>query len=181
MSTLQVENLIGPTSGSNANKVIVPSGQTLYAAGHVIQVVGTTATGQTETSSQGFVNTASTATITPKFSTSKVLVLHSAGGLFRNHGTDWNTTGVSAIMQLSRNGTATSFSQSRWAYSSVGQFIGINWSFSYLDSPSSTSALTYLVAIGKDNTVGTIGYNDNSGNVSGQPKLATLTLMEIAQ
>ena len=29
MSTLQVENLIGPTSGSNANKVIIPSGQTL--------------------------------------------------------------------------------------------------------------------------------------------------------
>jgi hypothetical protein len=38
MSTLQVENLIGPTSGSNANKVIIPSGQTLHAPGHVIQV-----------------------------------------------------------------------------------------------------------------------------------------------
>jgi hypothetical protein len=33
MSTLQVENLIGPTSGSNANKVIIPSGQTLDASG----------------------------------------------------------------------------------------------------------------------------------------------------
>ena len=46
MSTLQVENLIGPTSGSNANKVIIPSGQTLDASngfvapvGHVIQSV----------------------------------------------------------------------------------------------------------------------------------------------
>ena len=38
MSTLQVENLIGPTSGSNANKVIIPSGQTLHAPGHAIQV-----------------------------------------------------------------------------------------------------------------------------------------------
>ena len=43
--TLQVENLIGPTSGSNANKVIIPSGQTLDAsaativpnAGYVVQ------------------------------------------------------------------------------------------------------------------------------------------------
>ena len=33
MSTLQVENLIGPTSGSNTNKVIIPSGQTLDASG----------------------------------------------------------------------------------------------------------------------------------------------------
>ena len=44
MSTLHVENLKGLTSGGNANKVIIPSGQTLDAsnglttpAGHVIQ------------------------------------------------------------------------------------------------------------------------------------------------
>jgi len=38
MSTLKVENLTGITSGANANKVIVPSGQTLIAPGHVLQV-----------------------------------------------------------------------------------------------------------------------------------------------
>ena len=42
MSTLHVENLKGLSSGGNANKIIVPSGQTLTAsAGHVIQVVQT--------------------------------------------------------------------------------------------------------------------------------------------
>ena len=39
MSTLHVENLKGLSSGGNANKIIVPSGQTLTAPGHVIQVV----------------------------------------------------------------------------------------------------------------------------------------------
>ena len=46
MSTLHVENLKGLSSGGNANKIIIPSGQTLDAsngfvapAGHVIQVV----------------------------------------------------------------------------------------------------------------------------------------------
>ena len=34
--TLQVENLIGPTSGANTNTVSIPSGQTLHAPGHVI-------------------------------------------------------------------------------------------------------------------------------------------------
>jgi len=33
MSTLQVDNLIGQTSGSNANKIIIPSGQTLSLGG----------------------------------------------------------------------------------------------------------------------------------------------------
>ena len=32
MSTLIVENLKGPTTGSNANKIIVPSGQTIDAS-----------------------------------------------------------------------------------------------------------------------------------------------------
>jgi hypothetical protein len=41
MSTLQVENLIGPTSGSNANKVIIPSGQTLDASNGFIPPAGT--------------------------------------------------------------------------------------------------------------------------------------------
>lgn len=35
--TLTVQNLQGPSSGANANKIIVPSGQTLYAPGHVVQ------------------------------------------------------------------------------------------------------------------------------------------------
>lgn len=44
--TLTVQNLQGPSSGANANKIIVPSGQTLDAsagfvppAGHVVQAV----------------------------------------------------------------------------------------------------------------------------------------------
>ena len=36
MSTLHVENLKGPTSGANANKIIVPSGQTLDASAGVL-------------------------------------------------------------------------------------------------------------------------------------------------
>ena len=39
MSTLHVENLKGLSSGGNANKIIVPSGQTLDAsAGNMCQV-----------------------------------------------------------------------------------------------------------------------------------------------
>jgi len=83
MSTLQVENLIGPTSGSNANKVIIPSGQTLDAsngfvapAGHVIQVVGgePQSVGGTNTTSSSYVNTGVSLTINLKHSNSKVRI-----------------------------------------------------------------------------------------------------------
>ena len=75
MSTLQVENLIGPTSGSNANKVIIPSGQTLDAsegfippAGSIVQVVNTSGAGlsYTNTNSTSFVATNLQLDIPPK-------------------------------------------------------------------------------------------------------------------
>ena len=47
MSTLHVENLKGLSSGGNANKIIVPSGQTLTAPGHVIQMQPARLTGAT--------------------------------------------------------------------------------------------------------------------------------------
>lgn len=37
-SELIVQTIQGPSSGANANKVIIPSGHTLTAAGHVVQV-----------------------------------------------------------------------------------------------------------------------------------------------
>ena len=40
-SELTVQTLRGPTSGANADTVLIPSGQTLHAPGHVIQVVNT--------------------------------------------------------------------------------------------------------------------------------------------
>lgn len=170
MSTLKVDSLVEKTSGNG-----------VHIAGHVIQVVGTSTGTTTELTGVNYVDTASTATITPKFSTSKILVMHSAGGLFINHDTTGNNTSNSALLQLKRNGSVTGFNQSRWAFNTTGWWIGVNWSFSYLDSPSTTSALTYLIAIGKDASSGNIRHNDSDGTISGNPRLATLTLMEIAQ
>jgi len=73
MSTLHVENLKGLSSGGNANKIIVPSGQTLTAPGHVIQTVDSSNSTELTTSSSGtWVDSGETITITPKFATSKL-------------------------------------------------------------------------------------------------------------
>jgi len=77
MSTLHVENLKGLSSGGNANKIIVPSGQTLVpSAGQVIQKVHHTWNSQTTTNSdQGFSDvTGSSFSFTPKLSTSRLFI-----------------------------------------------------------------------------------------------------------
>ena len=86
MSTLQVENLIGQTSGSNANKVIIPSGQTLDASGgtlvpyigQILQVkhfISPTTSGEiVTTSNSAFLASGVLVDITPKDSSSLIIV-----------------------------------------------------------------------------------------------------------
>ena len=83
MSTLHVENLKGLSSGGNANKIIVPSGQTLDAsAGTIAPSVGQivqTATHQwksvhTQTSTSFADVSGSSFTFTPKYATSKLVL-----------------------------------------------------------------------------------------------------------
>ena len=77
MSTLHVENLKGLSSGGNANKIIVPSGQTLLAGGHVIQAVTATFSGASS-STASLVAMATCGSITTTVANSKLLVTAAA-------------------------------------------------------------------------------------------------------
>mgnify|MGYP005989831973 CR=1 FL=1 len=81
--TLQVENLIGPTSGANANKIIIPSGQTLDASsgfipasGQVVQEQIYTNSTRTYYSANTWVTAFPTQTFTKKYdaSTTKLIL-----------------------------------------------------------------------------------------------------------
>ena len=74
MSTLHVENLKGLSSGGNANKIIVPSGQTLHAAGHVVQVAQYSNSTVYSNSTTSAVQAMQTGTFTLTNSSNKVLV-----------------------------------------------------------------------------------------------------------
>jgi len=76
-SELTVQTIKGPTSGGNANKIIVPAGQTLTAPGHVIQGVTNTFSGSS-TSSSSYAAMATCGSITTKVANSKLLVTASA-------------------------------------------------------------------------------------------------------
>ena len=142
MSTLQVENLIGQTSGSNANKVIIPSGQTLYAAGHVIQVKeGATGTSFT-TSSTTISATNLQVTLTPKFQTSKFFIA-----------VQWNANlsgGASAGIEVNiyksiGGATATACGDEQISYNGIaGQGSTHHCEYtSLVDTPNTTSQISY--------------------------------------
>ena len=176
MSTLKV-NTIQPESGSTIN---IPSGNKLTGAagsivapGSVIQVVSTTIDGQTTTSSTStYASTPTAATITPTSATSKVLVLVSSGLFWLN-----GSGGGSATIY--RNGSnihpeTGKYFVRTYPITSPGSKIQTTGPMSYLDSPASTSALTYTVYV-VATWGGTVQWGSNGNDC------ATMTLQEIAQ
>ena len=142
--TLVVQNLQGPASGANANKIIVPAGQTLYAAGHVIQVqeISGFASSHTTTSSATYAATGYQVTITPNFSTSKILLMWHCLGQQPN-----GVVGV-AVTTIYRGGT--NLGGPSVGQSSIGDFSAAGTITSpnviiYVDEPNTTSAVTYTI------------------------------------
>jgi hypothetical protein len=136
--------------------------------GSVIQTVQATYTGYSGTTSTTFVDTSLSAIITPTSSTSKILVLITTMG----SGAANNGIGFS----INRNGTNvwTSGYDSGPKYYSA--YISSNWNcpvnISYLDSPASSSALTYKLQYA--------AYNSASSMYWGVANTThTLQLMEI--
>ena len=151
--------LSGDTGPSIVQNAALPTGS-------VLQVVnGKTSTGIINSSNSTYVDSGLTATITPKFSTSKILIL------IGQNGVNSNSANTGVILRLLRDGTQIS---------SFGQYIGYGLTqfvsgnpLSYLDSPASTSAITYKTQF-KLGTGSGISYTQDNGSES------TITLMEIA-
>jgi hypothetical protein len=135
---------------SNGVPVASGAGGKFVAPGNVLQVVQTpktdTLTLTSMTSGEIRTITGLSATITPFFASSKILVL---GDINSNFGDGEGTAFI-----LKRNGTAIGLgdaSQSRTSVTSGGPGSDTrqihNDSFKVLDSPSTTSALTYTVDV----------------------------------
>ena len=145
MSTLHVENLKGLSSGGNANKIIVPSGQTLSASGHVIQVVsGDIASSDNSLSSASWADINLQAAITPSSTSSKIIVSASfnvrlfgssnaviRGGVrgLRDSTVVWNSSSFDETLQIRDSGTEWNDAVS----------------FRFIDTPSTTSSTTYKI------------------------------------
>jgi hypothetical protein len=133
--------------------------------GNILQVVSYSYAGETSTTSTSFTDTPLTVSITPKFATSKIFVIYT--GSAGNNGS--NTT----YLTFTRNGTNLSGTQGFmriWFASATSYSFG-GFSMSCLDSPATTSSLTYKVQ-----------FKTSSGTtyVSSGGSTDTITVMEIA-
>ena len=179
MSTLEVK------------AIQAPSGYDLQMpAGHILQTVSTTKTDTWtySASSTGYSDvTGLAATITPTSSSSKILVQvninfssnmrYSAAILLR---------GSTQIGGGTAEGSRPSVSVSPQANQDEthNQYIMRNSSFSFLDSPSTTSATTYKIQAGNTHEASSVTYvnrppsNDNAAYI--HRGISTITLMEVA-
>jgi len=139
----------------------------LNRAGNVLQVVNATYSTSTSSSSATFADTGLTATITPTSASSKVLVLVNQAGVYKQ------TSNLSILLRLLRGSTnvldfeTVAANTGSTAQNGVGSA-----SACYLDSPATTSAVTYKTQFASSS--GSTAFVQTSSAAS------TITLLEIA-
>jgi hypothetical protein len=178
---------LGITDGTIVNADINASaaiaGTKLSGAGKVLQVVSTTKTDTFTTTSSSFTDvTGASVTITPSSASNKIFVMA--------YTTIGNTTATAGVLfRILRDATAIGIGTgaSSRPSSSGGFFPPGTWAISgngwhHLDSPSSTSALTYKIQVaaeaGYTATVGRSGSDGDAAHTGRYPTM--ITVMEIA-
>jgi len=167
--------LNGTTGVSAVQAGAVESGD--LPAGSVIQVVQGTANTATSTTSSGFLDIGLSASITPISTDSKILIFFSLLVQFGN--TSGGGTDGRLKFQLLRDSTEISTNPSGdkttriIAGSSLGEALYSGYqSHNFLDSPSTTSSITYQL---KSSLV-----SGNFARYHEENNTSTITLMEIA-
>jgi hypothetical protein len=150
------------------NGLTFPNSTTQASAGNVLQVVQGTYAIEVTNSTTTYADTGLTATITPKFSTSKILVIVEQSDVYAP-----TTTGVK--LQLLRSGSSIIVFGGYVVYNTVGSIDVGTCSTTYLDSPATTSAIIY-----KTQFANRVNSGNASGVQNGGAATSTITLMEIA-
>jgi hypothetical protein len=149
MSTLYVDTINEKTSGNG-----------IYIPGHVLQVKQDTFTGTATTTSQSFVDTGLEVSITPSSTSSKIYInslVHLA----------WDAGLAKAAISLFRDSTEIFLGDADGSRSRTTANLYLNedsrngWpiTVTYLDSPATTSAVTYKIKYRRMDPSGTVGIN----------------------
>jgi hypothetical protein len=144
--------------------------------GSVLQVVNTLLTTNVTTTSTSFVDSGLSLAITPKFTTSKILVLVEVNGLYVTGGSL-----VSINTRIVRNSTTLSVIDTVAGYHSYSGDGGVGGaSLSYLDSPATTSSTTYKLQYATTSGSNGVYINGSNPISGGNGSVSSITLMEIA-
>jgi len=194
MSNLTVSRLTGPSA--NSNQIVVPSGNHLIAPGHVIQFITTKIVTPTAVSVPASYTTHTdipslNATITPKSASSLIYITVNWFGELAPQTSVWNT-----VFNIKRNATVISIPAGSpnttnpcgismpvlTYYASDASSTPEMAAFQYIDTPSSTSALTYQVSV-VASEASTLYTNRAVAAAAGSYEYGAsfITLMEIGQ
>ena len=180
-SELRVDKIV-PVDGVGSDSGTEPGGTAsrLTYGGGIIQIVQfCQGIGQVNSSNQNQFDTGLTCTITPKFNTSKILVQTTQPFLYNSN------TAQGFRTFLLRGSTIITMHED---YASGGD----EWKFAshnmlYLDSPATTSAVTYKTQGQNPSSSGHQLYNYNwqtdsasLGNLTGYGTRSTMILMEVS-
>jgi hypothetical protein len=176
MSTIinGTSNAITFPDSSVQNTSAIVSGYVPYAnlpAGSVLQVVAGSYTTTASTTSTSFVDTGLSLAITPKFATSKVLILVTQCGLEKSSGSTQNCIDIG----LFRSATQLASSGFYGIYTNSTLPLTIpSATLFYLDSPATTSSTTYKTQFRNPLAASTV-YVQSGGSPA-----STIVLLEIA-
>ena len=142
----------------------------LRGAFRVLQVIFAPTTGQVLMGSVTPQDTGLTATITPQSATSKILVIVNQAGCYKSA----DNAGNGLNLYLLRGATTIQQFAYLAGYTNSALQNRFNVSTTYLDSPASTSALTYKTQLANGSATNEVGVQ------VGNTAVSTITLMEIS-
>ena len=163
-----IARVAGGTSGyllTSTGATSAPSWQAAAGGGKVLQVVTSTTATNAASTTNSYMDSNLTASITPSSASSKVLVLI-------NQNYRWTYSGASpdlqGNLQIMRGATAllTSWLDIKTAPLSSEINFSTTYGMSWLDSPSTTSATTYKTQFKNTAATGTLNMNNNSASSS---------------
>lgn len=134
----------------------------------VLQVVSTTNASQTVNNTSTKIDTGLSAAITPKFASSKILVLASQGGCYKSA----SNAGNWLLLYLNRGTTELAQTFGSYTGSALNLNVG-TMTINYLDSPNTTSSVTYKTTFANDFNGAGVQVNHGGG-------ASYMTLIEVA-
>ena len=157
-----------PTIIDGTAGITFPNTTVQASAGQVLQVVNSSYATQVSNSTNVYADTGLTISITPKFATSKILCIVHQNGVYKG------SSNTAVQLKILRNSTSIFTWETYAANTSNGAENDIGTSgCTYLDSPATTSSITYKTQLAS---------YGNTAAVYAQVQSAasTITLMEIA-
>ena len=153
------------SSELRVDKIVPVDGVPTGGGGGIVQVQMGVTTSQSTTTSGNFDATNLSVTITPKFSTSKIFIMCSGGMNGPAGGGSSEIIGYKIYRSIGGGSFAETESSSRGQgvyYGAANNYIHI--SINYLDSPSTTSAVTYKLYQKRVGGSGTPSLNRDNTN-----------------